>query len=83
MKRFISAVVSVLLLFILIIPVNTLAESPKEEIFTPDYVHTDKSPEFSPSSSDNLNVILMAMCLSGGGLVILVVMTIVSKTSKK
>ena len=83
MKRFISAVVSVILLFMLLMPINTFADSLKEEIYTPEYVQIDNAPEFSPSSSDNLNVILMAMCLSGGGLVILVVMTIVSKTSKK
>ena len=71
------------MLVYLTIPAFAYQINEREELFAPDLVNTASDIFLSPMSGDNINVILLCLCVSGCGLVILVVLTIISKNKKK
>lgn len=84
-KRIIALILTVIMFFSLSLTIFATQTRPDQEELMKVVNDLDEEDELflSPNSSDNLNIILMCLCISGGGLVILVVLTVLSKYKKK
>jgi len=82
MKRVVLILLTVLTIVYLSVPAFAYTALDREDLFAPDFLNEAEDILLSPMSGDNINIILMCLCISGGGLVILVVLTIISKNKK-
>ena len=84
-KRIIALIITLIMFFSISTAIFADSPNPNQEELLSFVNDLDDGADIllSPNSSDNLNIILMFLCISGGGIVILVVLTILSKYKKK